>query len=110
VPTPSGLTTAVLLMRHCRHFRDYLYRLRAAGCRRLVTNARWGMGVECLPLAPQPSFEATPPGWYACACGAVGFKAGLPEELSAGSLAASHSVEDCPACLAAVSAQPWSRR
>jgi len=112
-PFPAGITAGVLLMRHCRHFADYAARLRAAGCRRLVTNARWGMGVECVALDPQMPYWAAPPGWYACSCGAVGFKDAPPEEITAGMLATSHSVEDCPACLAgrmASSLQPWSRR
>ena len=110
---PEGLTVGVLLMRYCRHFQDYSTRLRAAGCQRLITNARWGMDVECVSLAPQTPFSSAPPGWYACACGAVGFKTAPAEELPAEALASSLSVEDCPACLAsrlALSQQPWSRQ
>jgi SAM-dependent methyltransferase len=110
---PEGLTTAVLLMRHCRHFQDYVHRLRAAGCQRLVTNARWGMAVECVSLAAQAPYWAAPPGWYACSCGAVGFKTAVPEEIHAEMLATSRSVDDCPVCLSvrmAKSLQPWSRR
>lgn len=99
-PFPEGITVGVLLMRHCRHFADYAARLEAAGCRRLVTNARWGMGVECVPLGPRPAYRNAPPGWYACVCGAVGFKSGPPEEIHAGFLNDCLSVEDCPACLA----------
>lgn len=112
-PFPSGITVGVLLMRHCRHFQDYVARLRAVGCRRLITNARWGMDVECVPLAPQTPYWAAPPGWYACSCGAVGFKTTAGEELAAEALDANLSVEDCPACLAArmaSSLQPWSLR
>jgi len=112
-PFPEGITVGVLLMRHCRHYGDYTARLRAAGCRRLVTNARWGMDVECVPLDPQTPYWAAPPGWYACSCGAVGFKAAPPEELLPGALDLSISVEDCPACLAArmaSSLHPWSPR
>ncbi|HWQ08859.1 MAG TPA: rRNA adenine N-6-methyltransferase family protein [Holophaga sp.] len=97
---PEDITVGVLLMRHCRHFADYAARLEAVGCRRLITNARWGMDVECVPLGPWPAYRDAPPGWYACACGAVGFKPGSPEELHAGSLNACLSVEGCPACLA----------
>lgn len=100
-PFPKGITSAVLLMRHCQHFKDYVARLRAVGCLRLITNARWGMDVECLALAPQMPYGAAPPGWYACACGAVGFKMAPAEELAAEALEASRSVEDCPACLSA---------
>jgi hypothetical protein len=97
---PEGITTAVLLMRHCRHFKEYLARLRVIGCQRLITNARWGMGVECLPLTPQRPYWSAPPGWYACACGAVGFKTAPAEEIPVGSLEETVFVENCPSCLA----------
>jgi SAM-dependent methyltransferase len=108
---PGGITTAVLLMRHCRHFKNYVARLQAVGCRRLITNARWGMDVECVPLARQVPYSAAPPGWYACSCGSVGFKTASAEELSAEGLDAVLSVEDCPACLSSRQASPlqsWS--
>jgi hypothetical protein len=98
VPFPSGVTVGVLLMRHCLHFADYVARLRAAGCMRLITNARWGMGVECISLAPQPSFLSVALGWYACLCGAVNFLPGLPEAITSALLQQIHSVEFCPAC------------
>lgn len=98
VPFLSGVTVGVLLMRHCRHFADYVARLRAAGCMRLITNARWGMGVECISLAPQPSFPSVALGWYACLCGAVNFLPGLPEAITSTLLQQIHSVEFCPAC------------
>ena len=97
---PRSVTVAVLLMRHCQHFAEYVSRLRAAGCQRLITNARWGMGVECLSLAPQPSFRAAAPGWYACVCGRVGFKACAPECITADMLQRDQSLENCPACSA----------
>jgi hypothetical protein len=97
-PVPRAVTVAVLLMRHCRHFSEYVARLRAAGCRRLITNARWGMGVECLSLARQAVFEAAAPGWYACLCGRVGFKPCPPEWITAEMLQRDQSLEDCPAC------------
>jgi hypothetical protein len=103
----------VLLMRHCQHFAEYVSRLRAVGCQRLVTNARWGMAVECVPLTRQIPYWTAPPGWYACSCGAVGFKPAPAEELLPGALDSSLSVEDCPVCLSAravLSLQPWSRR
>jgi SAM-dependent methyltransferase len=95
---PRTVTVAVLLMRHCQHFAQYVDRLRAAGCQRLITNARWGMGVECLSLSRQVMFEAAAPGWYACRCGRVGFKACPPEWITAEMLQRDQSVEDCPAC------------
>lgn len=98
---PAEITVAVLLMRHCRHFKEYLLRLRAAGCRRLVTNARWGMDVECVSLEPQRPYWSAPSGWYACACGAVGFKTPAGGDVPAAALDSTVSVEDCPACLSA---------
>ncbi|WP_322802488.1 hypothetical protein [Thermoflexus sp.] len=90
--------TAVLLMRHCATFSLYIRKLRAAGCRRLFTNARWRMGVEEIDLGPALSFEKVPPGWYACRCGAVGFREGLPEQIDAMVLERIWEVEECPAC------------
>ena len=110
---PEGVTVGVLLMRHCRHFQDYVIRLRAVGGQRLITNARWGMDVECLSLAPQSPYWAAPPGWYACSCGAVGFKSAAAEKIHTTALDTSISVENCPACLSArmaLPSQPWSRR
>ena len=110
---PEDVTVGVLLMRHCRHFKGYVARLRAAGCRRLITNARWGMDVECVSLAPQTPYRQAPPGWYACLCGAVGFKTAAVETLPTEALDTSCSVEDCPVCLSSrmpSSLQAWSRR
>ncbi len=94
IPVPAGVTAAVLLMRHCRHFGAYVERLRAVGCRRLVTNARWGMGVEVVDLGPGMTWDAFAGGWYACLCGAVGYKgedaAEEPQEAV--------TVETCAAC------------
>ncbi len=95
---PRTVTVAVLLMRHCQHFSEHVSRLRAAGCQRLITNARWGMGVECVSLAPQVAFRAAAPGWYACRCGRVGFKPCPPEYITAEMLLRDQSLEDCPAC------------
>ncbi len=81
-PVPPGVTVAVLLMRHCTHYALYAEKLRAAGCRRLLTNARWGMGVEVIDLAPAAPFDSISAGWYACRrCGATGW-----------------AVEGCPEC------------
>jgi hypothetical protein len=109
-PFPHGITVGVLLMRHCRHFQDYVTRLRGAGCQRLITNARWGMDVESIALAVQAPYSNAPPGWYACACGAVGFKDAAVEEIRTEALDTSRSVEDCPACLASRVGSPGSRR
>ena len=73
IPFPADITVAVLLMRHCQHFRRYVDKLRAAGCQRLLTNARWRSGVESIDLTrPGVPFGEVSEGWYACRCGAVG--------------------------------------
>ena len=98
-PMPAGVTVAVLLMRHCTHYAGYVSRLRAVGCRRLITNARWRMGVEIVDLGPAEPFEMIGPGWYACRrCGAVGFAGDDPAQVDEHMLARMADVEGCPAC------------
>ena len=97
-PFPNGITAGVLLMRHCRHFREYARKLEAAGCRRLITNARWGFGVEQVTLGPHPGYGAAAPGWYACQCGAASFKPCPPEALTTAALARTTEVSRCPSC------------
>lgn len=99
LPFPPGIDVAVLLMRHCTHFALYRRKLEAVGCRWLVTNARWGMGVERLDLAamPQP-YSALSMGWYACRCGQSGFRAGPAEELTAERVEQVSEVDGCPGC------------
>jgi SAM-dependent methyltransferase len=100
IPFPSGVTVAVLLMRHCRHFARYVAKLREVGCRRLITNARWGMGVEVVDLSPSEDFAAVEAGWYACKCGAVGFVA--PADISTWveePEGPAIEVEQCPRCM-----------
>lgn len=98
-PVPTGVTVAVLLMRHCRHYGHYVARLRAAGCRRLITNARWRLDVEVIDLAPALPWAALQTGWYACRrCGAVGFAGADPDAVTAATLAVVHDVEGCPQC------------
>jgi SAM-dependent methyltransferase len=100
-PFPFGVTVGVLLMRHCRHFREYAAKLRAVGCARLITNARWGMGVEQIALdGPRPAYHALESRWYACACGAVGFAPGPAHLIDARRLAQVVEVSDCPMCIA----------
>ncbi len=99
LPFPEGVTLGVLLMRHCRHFDGYAHKLRAIGCTRLMTNARWCMDVECVNLqAKALPFEGVRMGWYACRCGAVGFVPGPPEELTETVEAHVHEVTGCPEC------------
>ena len=96
---PTDVTVGVLLMRHCTHFRLYFDKLQVAGARRLVTNARWRMGVEAVDLrAERVSFGEVEMGWYACQCGATGFKAGPAEQWSAEMDRVIHEVTDCPQC------------
>ncbi len=96
---PDGITVGVLLMRHCTHLREYVDKLRAVGCARLITNARWGMSVEEIDLAaPGVPWPGVPVGWYACLCGATGFVAATPEMIDDAALARVTSVSTCPNC------------
>jgi hypothetical protein len=96
---PPDITISVLLMRHCTHFEVYANKLRSIGCKKLVTNARWGMSVETIDLqAPKKKFEDLKLGWYACGCGAVGFKIGPAELLTPETEAITYEVIDCPEC------------
>jgi SAM-dependent methyltransferase len=96
---PTDIKVGVLLMRHCTHFRLYSQKLRMAGTRRLVTNARWHMSVEAVDLlAERISFYEIGIGWYACLCGATGFKVGPAEQWSNEMDKKMHEVVDCPQC------------
>jgi hypothetical protein len=96
---PTGISVGVLLMRHCTHFRLYSTKLRLAGARRLITNARWRMDVEEINLQTEgPSFNSIVMGWYACSCGATGFKPGPVEQWSSEMDKVTHEVMDCPQC------------
>ncbi len=111
-PAPPGVTVAVLLMRHCTHYALYVEKLRAAGCQRLVTNARWGVGVEVIDLAPAVPFASVEIGWYACRrCGATGWAGEDATAVNAATLEAVIDVEGCPACGGEVArtCQPGSR-
>jgi hypothetical protein len=97
VEFPQGITAAVLLMRHCQHFKLYCEKLERVGCKKLITNARWGMDVEVIDLtAPRIFYSELVGGWYACGCGAVGYKVEL-EKISD----VLFEVMDCPCCAAA---------
>ena len=98
---PSDVTVGVLLMRHCTHFRLYLEKLRVAGARRLITNARWRMSVEEVDLkAERTLFQQIAMGWYACLCGATGFRVGSAgaEHWSIELDQRIHEVTGCPQC------------
>ena len=98
LPFPAA-DTAILLMRHCRDFALYRRKLKAAGCARLITNARWGLDVECIDLLAAPrAYAELPLGWYACRCGATGFRAGPPEQLTAEVADTIIEVDNCPEC------------
>lgn len=96
---PVGITLGVLLMRHCTHVGLYAARLRTAGCRRLITNARWGLAVEVMDLGPRAAWATIDFGWYACTCGQTGFISGLPEQITAAQVEFVTEVEQCPACM-----------
>ncbi len=99
-PIPVGVTVAVLLMRHCTHYALYVDKLRAAGCQRLITNARWGMDVEVVDLGPGVPFDSVGIGWYACRrCGAVGFAGDDTQQVVAATFEHVNDVEGCPLCL-----------
>lgn len=98
-PFPSDVTVGVLLMRHCTHFQDYAEKLADSGCRRLITNARWGFGIETIDLwAPRIPFAEVPIGWYACWCGDAGFIAGPAEDFTSNLAEGHYEVFKCPAC------------
>lgn len=98
-PFPAGITTAVLLMRHCTHFRLYAEKLKALGCQKLITNARWRTGLEVIDLqAPRPLFDQISFGWYTCWCGSAGYKPGPVEELNEETFDNTHEVANCPNC------------
>lgn len=108
VTFPKGVTVAVLLMRHCAHFSLYLEKLKAIGCRRLITNARWGMGVEQMDLLtpPQP-FATLSEGWYACLCGETGYVPGSADQLTLETADGITEVTNCPACSPVTTQQDW---
>lgn len=96
---PSDVTTGVLVMRHCTCFRLYAEKLQKAGATRLFTNARWHMDVEEIDLLAQRlSFAEMSMGWYACWCGATGFKEGPVEKWSIEKDGITNEVSSCPRC------------
>ncbi len=96
---PAGVTVGVLLMRHCTHFQLYAEKLRAVGAERLMTNARWRMGIEVVQLhAARLRFADAPTGWYTCWCGEAGFKEGCVAQWSPELDALVNEVSDCPHC------------
>lgn len=99
-PYPPGLTCGVLLMRHSTHYAAFASRLRESGAARLITNARWRMSVEVVDLLDEGGpYNLLPFGWYACRCGATGFKPGPAEALTPENVKPIHEVFLCPECL-----------
>lgn len=99
LPFPPNVTVGVLLMRHCLHFQLYAEKLKAIGAQKLITNARWRLGVEIIPLSTsRPSYSEIPLGWYACWCGATGFKSGPAEQLTPEVEENIFEVRNCPHC------------
>ena len=97
---PLGITTGVLLMRHCICFHLYVDKLRSAGTERLITNARWRMDVEVIDLQLQRlSYAEASMGWYACLCGGTGFKEGPAEHWSFEMDRITIEVSSCPRCV-----------
>ncbi len=98
-PFPHGISAGVLLMRHCAHFALYVKKLKQSGARRLVTNARWRMGIEAIDLTATPiAYAQLRMGAYACACGAVGFKPGPAHALTPVMFENAAEVTGCPHC------------
>lgn len=96
---PDDISMAVLLMRHCRQFGLLAAKLVESGCNRLVTNARWGMGVEEIDLTkPRVSYSEVDLGWTGCWCGAINFVEGPAQLLFAARESQVIEVYDCPNC------------
>jgi hypothetical protein len=96
---PTKITTAVLLMRHCTHFRLYTDKLKMTDCQKVITNARWRTGLEIVQLqTPRQLFDQIPMGWYACWCGNTGFKPGPVEVLDEEIANIVYEVSNCPNC------------
>jgi hypothetical protein len=96
---PSDITTGVLLMRHCQHYRHYAEKLLKCGASTLITNARWGIGVEIVYLSQQRViYDHLPIGWFACWCGSTGFKPGPVELITADLDRIIFEVNECPDC------------
>jgi SAM-dependent methyltransferase len=96
---PRGVTCGVLIMRHCLHFHQYIQKLRDCGAARLISNARWRYEPEVIDLhQPRITYGQLELGWYACWCGAAGFKDGPVEKITTGLLETVYEVQDCPKC------------
>lgn len=98
-PFPTGIDAAVLLMQYCVDYALYVKKLRAVGCPALITNARWRLGVEYIPLGIASPYSSQQIGWYACVrCGGTGFTPGHPDDVTASIENVIYNVEGCPEC------------
>lgn len=98
-PFPPAVDAAVLLMQYCADYALIVRKLREAGCPTLVTNARWRLGVEVVPLAEAAPFTPGVVGWFACVrCGHTGFAPLPPASLTPEVAERITNVEGCPAC------------
>jgi hypothetical protein len=99
---PEDVTSAVLLMRHCTDVKLYIKKLMEVGASRLITNARWRLGVEVIDLLTERiDYRDLRIGSYGCICGSVGFKPGDTRDLTPGIEIIVNEVINCPACLVA---------
>lgn len=99
IPFPKDISVGVLLMRHCTHYALYTSKLKLIGCKLLITNARWRLGVEAVDLqAARQPFKDIKMGWYACQCGAVGFISGAAEDCTSEMYQIVNEVFACPRC------------
>jgi hypothetical protein len=99
IPFPKGISTGVLLMRHCNHFQLYAEKLKSVGAKRLITNARWRLDVEVVPLQNgRVAYQQLPLGWYACWCGTTGFKSGPVDLITPEISTTITEVINCPHC------------
>jgi SAM-dependent methyltransferase len=100
IPFPEDISAGVLLMRHCTHYGLYASKLKLIGCKLLITNARWHLGVEAVDLhAARQPFKDIKIGWYACRCGAVGFITGAAEDYTIEMDQIVNEVFACPHCV-----------
>ena len=100
IPFPNDISVGVLLMRHCTHYALYASKLKLIGCKLLITNARWRLGVEAVNLqAIRQPFIDIKMGWYACQCGAVGFISGAAEDYTFEMDQIVNEVFACPHCV-----------
>ena len=99
IPYPEQISAGVLLMRHCTHFQLYAERLKKMGCERLVTNARWRLGVEVVHLQSERTpYSLVEMGWYACWCGSTGFIPGETDKYTLEMDSKVNEVIGCPLC------------